>query len=58
MNWRGLGLDVLLLAAIVALGAAVHRLVPALFWLYVGVVLLLLWWALGAAWQSAQNDNE
>lgn len=41
------GLDVLLVVAVAAIGASVYRLSPDLVWGYAGVLLLMAWWAIG-----------
>lgn len=43
------GLDFLLLAAVALIGVSVFRLSPALLPGYAGVILLVIWWAIGSA---------
>ncbi len=44
---RVFGLDALLVAAVVLIGASVYRLAPDLVWGYAGALVLVAWWSIG-----------
>ncbi len=41
------GLDALLLIAAVLIGVGVYRTLPALVWVYAGLLVLVVWWSIG-----------
>jgi hypothetical protein len=44
---QAFGLDALLLTAAVLIGVGVYRTLPALVWIYAGLLVLVTWWAIG-----------
>jgi hypothetical protein len=44
---QAFGLDALLLTAAVLVGVGVYRTLPALVWIYAGLLVLVTWWSIG-----------
>lgn len=52
---RAIGLDLVGLAALVAIGVSVYRLAPDLVWAYAGVLLIGIWWSVGQVRARAKD---
>lgn len=54
---QAFGLDALLLTAAILIGVGIHRTLPALVWVYAGLLVLVAWWSIGKTQAKDANPS-